>query len=87
MSFSTMQTVQVHGHKIVTWNNEIRFCGGDRIRERLQRRQATVDMDLPHSPRLPKWMVRGAESLNVASRISQRHRESRGREPATGGGN
>src|SRR5271166_5984692 len=76
-----MKVVQVPGCKVVTWNDEIRFCGGDGIRERPQRPQSVVGMYPLHSACLVERMPRRTDSSHGAPCIGQSYCQSSSREP------
>jgi hypothetical protein len=56
--------MQVPSGEVVPWKYEVWFCGGDRVHERPQRRQAAIWADLAYRTRFAERMARRADSLN-----------------------
>ena len=61
-----VEFVQMEGCDVVEGQDEIRFCGGNRTRDRHQRRQAVVSIDLAYCVCLYERVARRTDSFDGA---------------------
>ncbi len=80
-----MQIVQVPGRKVITRNDQVRLCCGDRVRERGQRSKTVVCVRPLKNASFSDGLPRGTDGFNSAAGIRKSHRQTSSRQPATGG--